>query len=149
MKNNVLMFIVLCSLGIIVSYPAFVPSHALDSYCTMYNGYFDTASWFLQNGRVFSALLFAFYGLINYPFDSMGYLSLLFSNVFLAISIVMLYNCIKNKGKFKNKIIDLVLLFGLFLIFYTPVYTEVLLLDEVGIIALGILFIHISILLIH
>ena len=141
MKNNILLFICLCSLGIIVTYPAFIPSHALDSYCTMYNGYGVTSTWFLQNGRVFSALLFIFYGAINLPFDSLGYLSLLFSNVFISISILLIYTYINRRKKFDN-VLKFMLLLGIFLVFYTPIYTEVLLLDEAGIIALGILFIH-------
>ena len=87
MKKKILLFILIFSVGILVTYPAFAPSHALDSYCTIFNGYNDTATWFLQNGRIFSALLMRFYDLVNLPVDSMNFVALFFFNLFLALAI--------------------------------------------------------------
>ena len=143
MKKNIILFIILFSLGIIVTYPSFASSHALDSYCTIYNGYNDTAIWFLQNGRIFSALLFWFYGLVNFPFDSMRFLSSFFANAFLAISILCLYNKMNTNLK-DNKVIKGILFVSLFLVFYNPLFTEVLILDETCVIALGLLLLTLA-----
>ena len=51
MKKKILLFIAIFSVGIIVTYPAFASSHALDSYCTIYNGYTTTggiAGWWVD-----------------------------------------------------------------------------------------------------
>jgi hypothetical protein len=140
-KNKILLFLFILSLGIIVTYPAFVPSHALDSYCTIDHGYNNTALWFLQNGRIFSALFLWIRGVVNLPYDSIGFVSLFLSSIFIALSIICIYNSIKNK---KNTLNKFILLISLFLIFYTPLFVEVLLLDEVCIISLGILFISLA-----
>ena len=58
MKNKILLFIVIFSVANIFTFPAFTVTHGLDSYCTVYNGYSDTALWFAQNGRVITALFY-------------------------------------------------------------------------------------------
>ena len=91
MKKKILLFIIIFSIGIIVTYPAFASSHALDSYLTIYNGFKETGDLFLQDGRLFSAILMYFYDLINLPFDSMNFVTLFFLNIFLALAILKLY----------------------------------------------------------
>ena len=139
MKKKILLFVAIFSIGIIVTYPAFAPSHALDSYCTIYNGYRETADWFLQNGRVFSALLMYFYGLVSLPVDSMNFVTMLFFNLFLALAILKLY-LVFSKNR-ENKIVRVILLVSTFMLFYGPLITEVLLLNEAMIFALGILLV--------
>ena len=142
MKKKILMFIVIFSIGIIVTYPAFAPSHALDSYCTIYNGYKETAAWFMQNGRVFSALLMWFYNLIHLPVDSMNFVTLFFLNLFLALTILKLYLFIfKDSDSKLKQVIGLV---GIFMLFYEPLLTEVLVFNEAMVFGLGILFVTLS-----
>lgn len=97
MKKKVLMFIAIFSIGILITYPAFAPSHALDSYCTIYNGYKDTANLFLQNGRIFSALLMYFYNLVKLPVDSMSFVALFFCNLFLTLAILKVFLVLGDK----------------------------------------------------
>lgn len=139
MKKKILLFIAIFSVGIIVTYPAFAPSHALDSYCTIYNGYRETAEWFLQNGRVFSALLMYFYNLVSLPVDSMNFVTMFFFNLFLALAILKLY-LVFSKNR-ENKVVRVILLVSTFMLFYGPLITEVLLLNEAMIFALGILLV--------
>ena len=142
MKKKILMFIAIFSIGILVTYPAFAPSHALDSYCTIYNGYKDTASWFLQNGRVFSALLMYFYNLVKLPVDSMSFVALFFFNFFLALAILKLFLVFSDKEE--NKVIKGIIFICTFMLFYGPLITEVIFLNEAMILALGILFVTLS-----
>lgn len=142
MKKKILLFISIFSVGILVIYPAFAPSHALDSYCTIFNGYNDTATWFLQNGRIFSALLMRFYDLVNLPVDSMNFVALFFFNLFLALAILKLYLVFSKNTE--NKVIWAILLVSTFMLFYGPLITEVLFFNEAMIFALGILLVVLS-----
>lgn len=139
MKKKILLFITIFSIGIIVTYSAFAPSHALDSYCTIYNGYVDTASTFLQNGRLFSALLMYFYSLVSLPVDSTNFVTMFFFNLFLAFAILKLF-LIFSKNK-ENKLVQVILIISTFMLFYGPLITEVLILNEAMIFALGILLV--------
>lgn len=139
MKKKILLFISIFSVGILVTYPAFAPSHALDSYCTIFNGYNDTATWFLQNGRIFSALLMRFYDLVNLPVDSMNFVALFFFNLFLALAILKLYLVFSKN--IENKAVLVVLLVSTFMLFYGPLITEILFFNEAMVFALGILLV--------
>lgn len=139
MKKKILLFILIFSVGILVTYPAFAPSHALDSYCTIFNGYNDTATWFLQNGRIFSALLMRFYDLVNLPVDSMNFVALFFFNLFLALAILKLYLVFSKN--IENKAVLVVLLVSTFMLFYGPLITEILFFNEAMVFALGILLV--------
>lgn len=139
MKKKILLFISIFSVGILVTYPAFAPSHALDSYCTIFNGYNDTATWFLQNGRIFSALLMRFYDLVNLPVDSMNFVALFFFNLFLALAILKLYLVFSKNVE--NKAVLVVLLVSTFMLFYGPLITEILFFNEAMVFALGILLV--------
>ncbi len=138
MKKKILLFIIIFSIGIIVTYPAFASSHALDSYLTIYNGFKETGDLFLQDGRLFSAILMYFYDLINLPFDSMNFVTLFFLNIFLALAILKLYLFF---SKYKaGKVMQIILFISTFLLFYTPLISDILILDDAMIYALGILF---------
>lgn len=139
MKKKILLFISIFSVGILVTYPAFAPSHALDSYCTIFNGYNDTASIFLQNGRIFSAFLMYFYDLISLPVDSMNFVALFFFNLFLALAILKLYLVFSKNREDKASLA--ILLVSTFMMFYGPLITEVLFFNEAMIFALGILLV--------
>lgn len=139
MKKKILLFIAIFSIGIIVTYPAFAPSHALDSYCTIHNGYVETGNWLLQNGRVFSALLMYFYNLVSLPVDSMNFVTLFFFNMFLALAITKLFWIFSDKKE--NRIVQGIILICTFMLFYGPLITEVLFLNEAMIFALGILLV--------
>lgn len=143
MKKKILLFIAIFSIGIIVTYPAFAPSHALGGYCTIYNGYRETADWFLQNGRVFSALLMYFYNLVSLPVDSMNFVTMFFFNLFLALAILKLY-LVFSKNR-ENKIVQVILLVSTFMLFYGSLITDVLLLNEAMIFALGILLVVLAV----
>lgn len=142
MKKKVLMFIAIFSIGILITYPAFAPSHALDSYCTIYNGYKDTANLFLQNGRIFSALLMYFYNLVKLPVDSMSFVALFFCNLFLTLAILKVFLVLGDKEE--NWIIKGIIFLSTFMLFYGPLITEVVFLNEAMILALGILFVTLS-----
>lgn len=138
MKKNILLFIIIFSIGIIVTYPAFASSHALDSYLTIYNGFKETGDLFLRDGRLFSAILMYFYDLVNLPFDSMNFVTLFFLDIFLTLAILKLYLFFsKNKD---GKVMRIILLISTFLLFYTPLISDILILDDAVIYALGILF---------
>ena len=144
MKKNIILFLVVLSISIIVTYPSFPPSHALDSYCTMCNGYYDTGIWFLQNGRVFSYLLFMIANSINLSYNALGFISVLLGNVVISLGIVLLFNEINTKVKFNNYLDRYLLLLLIFLLYYNPLYTSILVFDEVVIMDLGILFLTLA-----
>ena len=139
MKKKIILFVIVFCLATIITSPNFVTTHALDSYCNMYGGYESTATWFFQNGRVFSALLFLFYDLINFPFDSISFVSAFGVNLCLTGAILTVYNIIsKVTDKKLNKIIILILSFT---VFYSPLMIEVVMFDEAVIMGLGTLFV--------
>lgn len=144
-KQYLILFLVVFSLGIIITYPSFVNSHSLDSYCTIHNGFSNTALWFLQNGRLFSALAFYLFGFTGFPFDSLSFISSFFTNVFLGITVVTLYNTLQNNLNLKGNIKKSILIISLLTLFYNPLFTEVLVLDESFVIALGILLMSLSV----
>ena len=144
-KQYLILFFVILGLGIIITFPSFANARTLDGYCTMHGGFFNTALLFLQNGRVFSALAFYIFNLIHFPFDSLNFISAIFTNIFLAFTIVKLYTVFQNILDLKEKYKKLVLLIALLTLFYNPLFTEVLILDESFIISLGILLMTLSV----
>lgn len=140
MKNKILFFLCVFSVGVIFTYPTFVSSHSLDSYCTIYNGYSQTAFWFLQNGRIFSALIFYIFSLINLPFSSLSFVSSFLTSLALALAVCKLYYIFNDKLKLNTKIKKLTLLISIFLIFYNFLSIELIVIDESFIIYLGFYF---------
>ena len=139
MKKKIILFVIVFCFATIITSPNFVTTHALDSYCNMYGGYVSTATWFFQNGRVFSALMFLFYDLINFPFDSISFVSAFGVNLCLTGAILTVYNIMsKVIDKKINKIIILILSFT---VFYSPLMIEVVMFDEAVIMGLGVLFV--------
>lgn len=144
MKKKIISFLVVLSFAIIVTYPSFPPSHALDSYCTMYNGYTKTGIWFLQNGRIFSYLLFNVANALNISYNSLGFVSVFIGNIFISLTIIILYNKLKTKMNYNNYLYDYLLLGLVFLIYINPLYISILVFDEVMIMDLGILFLTLA-----
>ena len=140
MKNKILFFLCVFSVGVIFTYPTFVSSHSLNSYCTIYNGYSQTAFWFLQNGRIFSALIFYIFSLINLPFSSLSFVSSFLTSLALALAVCKLYYIFNDKLKLNTKIKKLTLLASIFLIFYNFLSIELIAIDESFIIYLGFYF---------
>lgn len=139
MKNKILLFIVIFSVANIVTFPAFTVTHGLDSYCTVYNGYNDTALWFAQNGRVITALFYYLFGIINLPLDSLGFVSAFLANVFLSLAIMKIYKVISTNLKLENSFWKALLLISSFLLFYNPLMIEIYMVDETFVICFGIL----------
>ncbi|MBR3362416.1 MAG: glucosyltransferase domain-containing protein [Bacilli bacterium] len=140
-KNKILLFLIIFSISIIVTYPAFAVSHGLDSYCTMCNEYKDTALWFLQNGRVFSALTLLIFDFLNIPYDSISFISSFLANLFLSFTILKLYLYLDENAKFSKIQTKIIVLISLFLLFYSPLIIEIFVFDESFIMMLGILLI--------
>lgn len=141
-KKQIIIFILLLLLSFLFTMSSINISHGLDSYCTMCNGYKNTAFWFLQNGRIFSYMFYNIFGLIKLPYDLLKPLSVIFSNIILTSTILILYNQITKQIKNKSKKMFLIIL--LFLIYYSPLTPSILTLDESFIINLGILFLTLS-----
>lgn len=139
-KNNILLFLIVFLMGTLITISGLNIVHSLDSYCTMCNGYKETALWFLANGRVFSFIFYYIFGLIKLPYDYLKIVSILLSNIILSICVLIMYNSLKHK----NKYYKLMLLLVIFLIYYSPLSPSILLLDESFIINLGILFLTLS-----
>ena len=137
MKRKIILFIIVFCFAIIITSPNFVPSHGLDSYCNMFTGYDETAIWFLKKGRVLSALMFWIYGLINIPFDSVGFLSALGINLCLSGAICVVYNYLSKN--IENKIVKLSILILSFSMFYMPLMIEVVMFDEAMVMGFGVL----------
>lgn len=141
-KNKTILFITILLFSIIFTISSITVSHGLDSYCTMCNGYKNTAIWFLQNGRIFSYLFYMLFNVIKLPYDSIRVVSVILSNVILTTTIIIMYNQIKNNNH--NKLHKILLIGSIFLIYYTPLTPSILILDEAFIINLGILFLTVS-----
>ena len=137
MKKKIILFFIIFCVATIITSPNFVPSHGLDSYYNIFLGYEDTAVWFLQKGRLFSALMFWIYSLVNLPFDSMGFLSAFGVNICLSASILIIYDFLEKKTE--NNFVKLSILILSFTLFYMPLMIEVIMFDEAMIMGLGIL----------
>ena len=144
MKNKILLFIVIFSVANIFTFPAFTVTHGLDSYCTVYNGYSDTALWFAQNGRVITALFYYLFDFINLPMDSLGFVSAFLANIFLTLAIMRIYKVIKGNINLKNFFWEALLLISIFLLFYNPLMIELYMVDETFVMCLGILCITLA-----
>ena len=144
MKNKILLFIIIFSVANIFTFPAFTVTHNLDSYCTVYNGYSDTALWFSQNGRLITALFYLLFNFINLPMDSLSFVSAFMANIFLALAVMIVYNVIKTNIKPQNFFWQALLLISSFLLFYNPLAIELYMVDETFVIALGILFVTLA-----
>lgn len=143
-KKKLLIFINIFILSIVFTYSSIATSHALDSYCTMCNGYKNTAIWFLQNGRVFSFIFYMFFNSINLPYDLLRPISIITSNIILSLNTLILYNEIIGNLNLKNILFKISIIILFFLLYYSPLYPSILVLDEAFIINLGILFLTIS-----
>ncbi len=141
MKKKVTLFLLIFSTCIIFSYPFFANSHSLESYCTIYNGFKQTALSFLQNGEVLNYLFFNLFNFFKLPYDSLSFVSAFLTDLILAIVIYKLYFKLQDKLSLKGNFKKLMLIISIFLIFYNPFITEILLIDQGFTIALGILFI--------
>lgn len=137
MKKKIILFFIIFCVATIITSPNFVPSHGLDSYYNIFLGYEDTAVWFLQKGRLFSALMFWIYSLVNLPFDSMGFLSAFGVNICLSASFLIIYDFLEKKTE--NNFVKLSILILSFTLFYMPLMIEVIMFDEAMIMGLGIL----------
>lgn len=143
-KKQILLFVSIFLFSIIFTITSLTISHGLDSYCTMCNGYKNTAIWFLQNGRIFSYLFYMLFDFIKLPYDSLRIISVITSNIILSITILLIYKEIINNYQIKNKFFNLFLIGLIFLIYYSPLMPSILVLDEAFIINLGILFLTLS-----
>ena len=143
-KKQITLFVIIFLFSIIFTFSSMTISHGLDSYCTMCNGYKNTAIWFLQNGRIFSYLFYIIFNIIKLPYNSLRIISVIISNIILSTTIVLMYNQVNNDNKIKNKLHKILLISSIFLIYYTPLTPSILVLDEAFIINLGILFLTIS-----
>ncbi len=144
MKKKLTLFIAILCFGIIFTYTAFPTSHALDSYCMVCNGYNKTALWFLQNGRVVTYLFYHVMNFIHMPMNTLGYVSAFLANVCFSVAITSLFYKLKNNLKIDNPWKKGILLLALFLLYYNPLLTSILLLDEVCVIACGIMLFTLS-----
>lgn len=139
-KNSTKKFIFIFLLGIIITGISILPTQADDAYCTIKNGYLITVQTFLEAGRIFTALVFYFYHVISLPFDLMGIIAIILSNVFLAISILLIFNFLNKKISTESKLTKLLLFISTFIMFYNPCTIEILIFDESFIMCLGIMF---------
>lgn len=144
MKKKLLLFLVILSFGIIITYPSFPISYNLISYCDICNGYRNVAFNFLSNGRVLNFIFYTVFNVIDLPSYSLGFISALLANIFLALSVTILYNFVIKNLKFDNEKYKFLIIVSLFLIYYNPLITSVFLLDEAFIICLGIMLLTLS-----
>lgn len=144
MNKKIILFLIVFSIGVIFVYPAFPTSHTLDGYCTICNGYKETALSLLKNGKIFIGISYYLFNIFKIPFNSLGFISAFLSVLFLTIAIVKLYELLKNNIASDNYTFNILLLICIFLLYFTPLFTSVILLDESFIICLGILFLTLS-----
>lgn len=138
MKNKIILFLIVFSLGIITIYPSFVNTHSLDSYCTIHYGYKYAVESFLQKGQPISTLSFIIFDYIKLPFDSLSFVSAFLTALFLSFSVIKIYSIINNNLNLKGNLNKIILLISSFLLFFNPLLTEVLVLDDGFVIAIGI-----------
>ena len=144
MKKKLYLYLLIFIMSCVYTALALPVSHALDSYCTMCHGYYDTAIWFLQNGRIFSYIFYLLFDIIKISYDTLGIISVLIGNAILSYAICILYNELKKHHKSFTKLHRSILVVALFCLFYNPLYPSILVLDEAFIIDLGILFMTIA-----
>lgn len=138
-KEKILLFLTIFSIGIIFTYPTFTNTHYMNSFCTICNGY-NSFNILMSNGYWINGLIYLLYNLLNIPYDSMSYISSFIANIFLSLSVFSLYSNIKSTNKKNNYI----LLICSFLIFYNPLIFDILLLDDGFSIAIGLFLVTLA-----
>lgn len=126
-------------IGLIITIPSLIPSFNVDGYCTYAFGYLDSAKTFMKSGRLFTALIYVVSHGINLPFEIFSIISIVLANLFLALTIYKLFDHL-TKYIDKSLLSKVMLLLGVFLIFYNPLTLELLLFEEAFIMCAGIYF---------
>ena len=143
-KSNLMKYFLILFIGLIITFPAIIPSYNLDGYCNVASGYFITSKIFLKSARLFSALIFYLASIIKIPNELFSIISLIGSNVFNALAVYKLSNYVINKSNSKHIIRNIIILICSFLIFYNPIVLELFIFEESMIIFLGIYLILLS-----
>lgn len=147
MQNNIKKFFerkinIVCLIfiiGLVITMPSLIPSFNVDGYCTYAFGYLSSAKTFMKSGRLFTALIYVISHGINLPFEIFSIVSIILANLFLALTIYKLFNHL-TKYIDNNLLSKVMLLLGVFLIFYNPLTLELLLFEEAFIMCIGIYF---------
>lgn len=135
MKKFLIKFSIVFLLGCIFTCVLFIPSFNMDGICTKFYGYQLTSLNFLGAGRLITYIAYILFSIIKLPLDILSLISILFSNIFLAIAVLDI-NYIINQEK-KDSILTLILSF---LLIYNPITLELFLFDEAFIMCLGVMF---------
>lgn len=127
-------YIFIFLLGCIFTCILFIPSFNMDGICTLHYGYDLTSLNFLGAGRVLTYITYIFFAVIKLPINALSIISILFSNIFLSIAVIDVFEILDFK---KNNLLCFVLSF---LLIYNPITLELFLFDEAFIMCLGVLF---------
>lgn len=145
LKSNLTKYIIILIIGLIITFPAIIPSYNLDGYCTISSGYNEYAIWFLKSARFFSSLLFCLASFLKIPHYVFSIISLIGSNIFNALAVYKLSNYIIDKTNNKNILRNILITICSFLIFYNPIVLELFIFEESIIMFLGIFFVVLSV----
>lgn len=117
-----------------------IPSFCLDGYCSLCEGFKTYALTFVKAGRFATAFIYYFVDLIKLNPNIFSVLSIVLSNLILSIIVGIIYKDVSNLVKNKNKLVQLIIFIGAFLISFNPFNMEVYLFEESFAICLGFLF---------
>ena len=140
LKSNLTKYIIILITGLIITFPAIIPSYNLDGYCNFASGYLITVRTFLKSARLFTSLMFYLLSFTKLPYSIFSVISLIFSNVFNALTVYKLSNYIIDKTNNKNILRNIIITICSFLIFYNPIVLELFIFEESVIMFLGVYF---------
>lgn len=144
MKNKILTFLVILSVGIIITYPSFLTTYNFDSYSFLTSNYKEIAENFIQNNEFIKGLFAYFFNIVNLPMDSLSFVSSFLTNIFLSLSVLIVLNILNKNIETKNNLQKALLNVSTFLIFYNPLTLEIIISNFGFIKALGILLITLA-----
>ncbi len=143
MKKNFLIVFLVFLFGTIITFLTLLPSYNIDGYCNLKIGFIDYSTIFLASGRFVSTIFYCLFGLLHFSFEIVSIFSILLSNLFLSLSVFVIYHFI-NKDKNYKLFFKALILVGSLLIFYNPFILEFLLFEESFSMCFGILLVSLA-----
>lgn len=139
-NKNIIIGISIFLFSLIICFAFLRPHYTHDTYNIAREGYIKYAGdRFIKEARPFSAMLNILASMVNLPIDTYMILSFLVSLVLLSISVVILYNILKQESKRENRRWNFMLLLVSYLIIFSYMAVEHILFLESCILGLSML----------
>lgn len=134
-------FLILFCISAIIYIPFLIGHYATDTYNIAYVGYTKyLTNWYLNDGRLFSALILFISNILRLPVQAVNIISLLGAICINTITILTIYKQLNKYKEIKNKPAKIILLTIIYITIWNFTYVENMYFLESSIMALSILF---------